>query len=75
MTCAPMHEDSVSLHIVAHEPRPSLSSRREVVGPALLLWPQFRVVRLGVVLELDLVGVDDLLAAVGALSTGYSPYV
>lgn len=39
----------------------------EVVGPALLLGPELLVVRQGVRLELDLVGVDDLAAAVGAL--------
>ena len=43
------------------------TSLLEVVGPALLLGPQLGVVRLGVRLELNLVGVDDLLAAVLAL--------
>jgi hypothetical protein len=39
----------------------------EVVGPALLLGPQFRIVLGGMVLELDFVRADDLLAAVLAL--------
>lgn len=48
-------------------PRPSLSSGREIVRPALLLWPQLLVVRLGVDLQLLDIGVDDFLTAVGAL--------
>jgi hypothetical protein len=39
----------------------------EVVGPALLLGPQFRIVLGGMILELDFVRADDLLAAVLAL--------
>lgn len=39
----------------------------ELLGPAFLLGPEFLVVRLGVDFELLEVGVDDFLAAVGAL--------
>lgn len=39
----------------------------EIIGPALLLGPELLVVSVCVVLELDLVGVDNLLAAVLAL--------
>jgi hypothetical protein len=47
---------------------PSLtSSSSEVVGPALLLGPQRGVVASGVGLELHLVGIDNLAAAVLAL--------
>ena len=41
----------------------------EIVGPALLLGPQLGIVCRGVNLELELVGVDNLLAAVLALGT------
>lgn len=39
----------------------------EIIGPALLLGPQLSIVSFGVDLELELVGVDNLLAAVLAL--------
>ena len=44
-----------------------LSGSSELLWPALLFWPVLLVVGLGVDLELGQVGVDDLLAAVGAL--------
>jgi len=48
----------------------SSSPLLEVVGPALLLGPVLGVVSGGVRLQLDLVGVDDFLAAVLALDKG-----
>lgn len=47
-----------------------MASLLEVVRPALLLGPQLGVVRLSMCLELNLVGVDNLLAAVLALIDG-----
>jgi len=44
-----------------------LSISLEDIRPALLLGPQLLVMRLGVNFELLQVGIDDLLAAVGAL--------
>lgn len=47
-----------------HQQMPDLL---EIVGPALLLRPKLRIVRLSVHLKLELVRVNDLLAAVLAL--------
>lgn len=51
--------------VVYHTPWSHLG---EIVGPALLLGPELRVMSLGVHLKLELVGVDNLFPAVLALS-------
>lgn len=38
--------------------------RREIIRPALFLGPEFRIVRIGMVLQLDLVRVHNLLATI-----------